>query len=76
MINKELGEEYQKTKCPTVGHKYHLSWANAGCVWILEHIDIDNIHCFLKTPKTKKVIRVKLADLRLLKVNAFNYKPN
>jgi ferredoxin-fold anticodon binding domain-containing protein len=77
MKTEPTGDKFEKTTKPTVGHKYHLSWANAGCVWTLEQVHPDGIHCFLKTPKTKKMIKAKLADLRLLSKEQSNntYKP-
>lgn len=48
-----------------VGRKYHLSWAtNRGMVWILKGNDSE--YASLETPKTKKVLLAKLADLREL----------
>lgn len=77
MKTKKLGDKFERTTKPTVGNKYHLSWADARCVWILEQIHPDGVHCFLKTPKTKKIFKAKLEDLRLLSREVPNntYKP-
>ncbi len=43
-----------------IGQPIHLSWANPGCVWILQAIKGDEI--FLETPKTKKTRWAKAKD--------------
>lgn len=63
--NSKLGDIYEKTTNPTVGNKYHLSWAMHSCVWKLVEI-VDLNWCWLETPKTKKRIKAKIEDLRLL----------
>ena len=77
MKNRNLGDVYEKTTRPTVNNKYHLAWADHKCVWILEQICPDGVYCFLKTSKTKKIIKAKVEDLRLLSKNEPNntYKP-
>jgi len=48
---------------PKIGAKYHLSWAKKhGMVWVLTAIDGDI--AIMRTPKTKRVLRTKLSDLR------------
>lgn len=76
MSTNKLGSRYEKTTRPTVGNKYHLAWADHKCVWTLEQICPDEIYCYLKTPKTKKIIKAKVEDLRLLSQEAHSYKPN
>ena len=73
MLKKHI---YEVTNKPEIGNKYHLSWASKGCVWKLVEICADNIYCYLQTPKSKKIIKAKIVDLRLLKPTAFNYKQN
>ncbi len=47
-----------------LGQKYHLSWAQPGCVWILKGIGSTG-EVLLETPKTRKQLTAKAADLRL-----------
>ena len=48
---------------PTIGNKYHLSWASSrGMVWKLK--EIEGIWAFMETPKTGKPLTAKLCDLR------------
>ena len=54
---------------PMVGKKYHVAWAHPGCVWVLMAIDGET--CTMKTPKTKKTIKVQKKDLRLLRTKQF-----
>ena len=77
MKKQLLGDRYEKTTRPTIGNKYHLSWAFHSCVWTLEQICPDGIYCYLKTPKTKKIIKAKVEDLRLLSKDSpgNSYKP-
>lgn len=74
----KLGDRYEKTTNPTIGHKYHLAWADHKCVWILKEISSGGKFCKLETLKTRKMIVAKVEDLRLLsKENPRNtYKPN
>ena len=74
---KHLGNKFERSPCPQIGNKYHLSWANYKCVWKLIKF-IDSEYCILETPKTKKQITAKIDDLRLLsKLEPKNcYKPN
>lgn len=64
------------TKNPKIGNYYHVSWANSGCVWKLKSFHQDGIHCWLQTPKSRKLIKVKILDLRLLRETAAYYQPN
>lgn len=57
---------YSVPKSPEVGRKYHLSWAHRGCVWKLKEL-LPEGRCILMTPKTKKTIIAKTADLLNLK---------
>lgn len=43
-----------------VGKGIHLSWANKGCIWILEWIEGDMLHLY--TPKTSKRFVGKATD--------------
>lgn len=76
MKTELLESTYKKTSNPEVGHKYHLSWANPGCVWILKEVFHGGIFCKLQTVKTKKFLLAKVEELRLLKPDAHGYKPN
>jgi len=62
----KFGDRYTKVESPTIGRKYHLSWANYKCHWVLKEIYSDGT-CLLKTPKTHKILSAKLSDLRNLK---------
>ena len=53
-----------KVDNPIVGRKYHLTWAQRGCVWILKEINTDGVRCLLQTPRTKKYLVANLSDLR------------
>tara|TARA_R110000868_G_scaffold12456_25_gene59641 strand:+ start:3388 stop:3624 length:237 start_codon:yes stop_codon:yes gene_type:complete len=77
MKKQILGDKYEKTAHPTVGNKYHLAWADHRCVWVLEQICPDGVYCYLKTPKTKKIFKAKVEDLRLLSKESprNTYKP-
>jgi len=53
---------------PKIGEKYHLSWAKKnGMVWVLTSI-IGN-DAIMMTPKTKKILRAKVSELRHLRKN-------
>jgi len=53
---------------PKIGEKYHLSWAKKnGMVWKLLSINGDDVTMI--TPKTGKILRSKLKDLRHLRKN-------
>ena len=62
----KLGDIYEKTSNPTIGHKYHLAWADHKCVWILKEISAGGKFCRMETIKTRKSILAKVEDLRLL----------
>lgn len=69
--NKKLkqgknAEDLKKVVTPVVGQKYHLAWANRGCVWRLIGIMENKEDCLLVTPKTFKEIVAKTKDLRHL----------
>ncbi len=55
--------------CPRLGQKYHVSWAYRGALFVLEQLDPDGVHGYLNNPKNKrkKLLKVKLEDLRHLK---------
>jgi len=72
----DLPEIYKTTTLPVVGNKYHLSWAKPGCVWRLLSFNVGTGNCDLVTIKSRKRISAKISDLRLLKENAYGYKPN
>ena len=52
-----------------IGQKYHCSWAQSGCVWVLKGIGSTGI-VLLETPKTKRQIEAKAQDLRLINSDA------
>ncbi len=53
---------------PRIGEKYHLSWAKShGMVWKLKAIEGDEV--ILETPRTKKILKSKLSDLREIRRN-------
>lgn len=48
---------------PKIGARYHLSWARShGMIWVLTAIDGET--AIMRTPKTKKILKTKVADLR------------
>ena len=48
---------------PEINKRYHLSWAsNRGMVWVL--IAIQGDRGVMVTPKTKKMLNVRINDLR------------
>lgn len=61
----KTASSFQKVTEPKVGKMYHVAWAKAGCCWNL--ISIDGNTCTVRTPKTKKDIKVKIEDLREIK---------
>lgn len=74
-----LGSRYESTIKPEIGNKYHLSWANYKCVWVLTELCKGGVYCRMETPKTRKPILAKVKDLRLLSkdpAHKNNYKPN
>jgi hypothetical protein len=53
-----------------IGRSYHLSWAKKrGMVWILTSVNQTTGQITLKTPKTGKLLKSKIDDLR--NVNEF-----
>lgn len=60
---------------PKIGAKYHLSWAKShGMIWVLMAIEGDV--AVMRTPKTKKVLRTKLTDLRHTRATQFKIENN
>lgn len=60
-----------KVKVPRLGEKYHLCWANRGCVWVLKFIGPDGSF-ILRTPKTNSRLDAAVKDLRHIKRNEIN----
>ena len=48
-----------------IGKGIHLSWANKGCIWILDRIEGDTLH--MHTPRSKKRFVGKAADARYVR---------
>lgn len=63
---KTENQDYVKVTDPKIGGKYHLSWANRGCVWVLIEF-LPNGKCKLRTPKTKRIFIANVNDLYHLK---------
>jgi hypothetical protein len=67
VLPKPLPEDHIP-KTLVFGEKYHLSWAsNYAMVWVLK--SWNSTHAFLETPRTKKPLSAKIADLREINSN-------
>jgi len=76
MGRKILKGSYQAVSEPELNKKYHVSWAKKGCVWKCVAIDRTNQTVTLETPKTKKLLTAKWADLLHIRKNQTLNTPN
>ena len=64
----DVAGTFEVADTPTVGRKYHLSWAFKAAVFVLVEIDKDGVHGYVDNPKYKRAfpMKIKLCDLRKL----------
>ena len=68
MEHIEILENDRIPKKLVIGQKYHCTWANTGCVWVLKALN--GKEAILETPRTRKETRTHEANLRLLNYDA------
>lgn len=61
------------TKNPTIGNWYHVAGHKRGAVYVLM-LTFKDGSCIVQTPRTKRRIKVRLSDLRLLDRRANKYR--